>query len=54
MYVSLVGEFGVVYKAYLTKKNQVITDTVAIKTLKGSANETSIEKLVQQSSISPT
>ena len=37
MFVSFVGEFGVVYKAYLITKNQVITDTVAIKTLKGSA-----------------
>lgn len=33
-----IGEFGVVYKAYLSAKNQatVVTDTVAIKTLKGS------------------
>ena len=35
---SYVGEFGIVYKGYIVKEQlqgSVITDTVAIKTLKG-------------------
>ena len=31
-----VGEFGIVYKGYIVKKQgSIVTDTVAIKTLKG-------------------
>ncbi len=33
---SVLGEFGVVYKGHITtNQGQVVTDTVAIKTLKG-------------------
>ena len=37
MYV--VGEFGIVYKGYIVKnQGSIVTDTVAIKTLKGIAS----------------
>ena len=36
MYMYIVGEFGIVYKGYIVKEQgSIVTDTVAIKTLKG-------------------
>ena len=36
MYIYTVGEFGIVYKGYIVKEQgSIVTDTVAIKTLKG-------------------
>ena len=36
MYMYTVGEFGIVYKGYIVKEQgSIVTDTVAIKTLKG-------------------
>ena len=37
-YYTIIGEFGIVYKGYIIKKSKqgnVVTDTVAVKTLKG-------------------
>ena len=34
--ITILGEFGVVYKGHITAdQGQVVTETVAIKTLKG-------------------
>ena len=34
--LSTLGEFGIVYKGYIVKEQgSIVTDTVAIKTLKG-------------------
>ena len=36
MYLFILGEFGIVYKGYIIKKQgNIVTDTVAVKTLKG-------------------
>ena len=36
IYMYTVGEFGIVYKGYIVKEQgSIVTDTVAIKTLKG-------------------
>ena len=36
MYMYTAGEFGIVYKGYIVKEQgSIVTDTVAIKTLKG-------------------
>ena len=36
LFYILVGEFGIVYKGYIVKQQgSIVTDTVAIKTLKG-------------------
>ena len=35
-YYTIIGEFGIVYKGYIIKKQgNIVTDTVAVKTLKG-------------------
>ena len=37
---SVLGEFGVVYKGHITtNQGKVVTETVAIKTLKGMTDE---------------
>ena len=36
IYIIPIGEFGIVYKGYIVKEQgSIVTDTVAIKTLKG-------------------
>ena len=36
IYMYTVGEFGIVYKGYIVKdQGSIVTDTVAVKTLKG-------------------
>ena len=35
-YYTIIGEFGIVYKGYIIKEQgNIVTDTVAVKTLKG-------------------
>ena len=36
LWFVIIGEFGIVYKGYIIKEQgNIVTDTVAIKTLKG-------------------